>query len=81
MAWIETVPPEEASGDLKRQYDAATKRAGRVYNIVRLQSLNPDTMRAGLQLYLAAMYGPSPLPRAMREMLATVVSAANHCHY
>jgi AhpD family alkylhydroperoxidase len=27
------------------------------------------------------MYGPSGLSRAEREMLATVVSQANHCFY
>lgn len=81
MAWIRTVPPAEATGDLKRQYDAAMKRAGKVFQILQLQSLNPATMRAGIHLYAEAMFGESPLPRATRELLATVVSATNHCHY
>lgn len=81
MAWIQTIPPAEATGDLKRQYDAAVKRAGKVFQILQLQSLNPETMRAGIQLYVAAMFGDSPLPRATRELLATVVSATNGCHY
>ena len=38
MAWIETVSPERASGLLRQLYDAALKRAGRVYNIIRIQS-------------------------------------------
>ncbi len=81
MAWIRTVPDAEATGSLKRQFDSAVKRAGRVYQIVRLQSLNPDTLRAGIAMYSESMHGDSPLPRATREMIATVVSSTNHCHY
>jgi uncharacterized peroxidase-related enzyme len=81
MAWIETVRPEDAAGELKLEYDAAVRRAGKVFNILRLQSLNPRTLRASIQLYLATMHGPSGLSRAEREMLATVVSWANHCFY
>ena len=32
-------------------------------------------------LYKTLMYGRSPLRRAQREMIALVVSAANHCKY
>ena len=34
-----------------------------------------------MQMYRATMFGPSGLSRAEREMLATVVSWANHCFY
>lgn len=81
MAWIKTVQPDEASGELKDQYDQAVNRAGRVFNIVKIQSLNPQTLRASMDLYLATMYAPSGLTRAEREMLGTVVSWANHCFY
>jgi uncharacterized peroxidase-related enzyme len=81
MAWIKTVEPEDATGELKSEYDAAVERAGRVFNIVSIQSLNPRTLRASMDLYLATMYAPSGLSRAEREMLGTVVSWANHCFY
>lgn len=81
MPYIRTIPPEEATGDLKRQYDAAAKRAGRVFNIVSLQSLNPPVMDASLRLYLALMIAPGPLPRPVREMVATVTSRALDCFY
>jgi hypothetical protein len=38
-------------------------------------------MDASLKLYGAAMFGPSPLSRAQREMLATVVSREQRCFY
>jgi uncharacterized peroxidase-related enzyme len=81
VAWIKTLQPEEANGDLKAEYDKAVRRADKIFNIVKLQSLNPRTLRASMDLYLATMHGPSGLSRAEREMLATVVSWANHCFY
>ena len=81
MAWINTIEPEEATGALKAEYDRAVKRAGKVFNILKVQSLNPTSLHASMEMYLASMYGPSGLSRAEREMLATVVSWANHCFY
>ena len=82
MSWIRTVAPEEATGLLRQIYDAAVRRAGRVYNVVRLQSLRPKALDASMQLYLELMHAPGgALTRAQREMIAVVVSATNGCHY
>lgn len=81
MPHIRTISLDEAEGSVKRQYDAALKRAGRVYNVVRIQSLNPRVMDASLRLYTASMHGPSGLSRTEREMLAVVVSRTNDCFY
>ncbi len=81
MAWIETISDEAARDSLAHIYGMARERAGRIYNILRLQSLNPAVLEASIQQYLAIMFGESPLTRAQREMLAVVVSRANHCHY
>ena len=81
MAWIETVAPEKAVGLLGRIYQAAVKRAGRVFGVLRLQSLNPAILRSSTELYRGIMFGESPLSRAEREMIAVVVSKANDCHY
>jgi alkylhydroperoxidase family enzyme len=81
MAWIEQVPEEEADGALEREYAAARGRAGKVWNIVKLMSVNPAVLRGSMDLYTAAMKSDSPLSRAQREMIAVVVSKANNCHY
>ena len=81
MAWIKTVEPGEATGELKKEYRQGVRRAGKVFNILKVQSLNPPVLRASMRLYLATMHGPSGLTRAEREMLGTVVSWANHCFY
>lgn len=81
MAWIRTIAPQEATGLLRRVYDAALARAGRVFEILRIQSPRPLVLQASTRLYLAVMHGKSGLSRAQREMIATVVSRANDCHY
>ena len=81
MAWIRTVPEDKATGDLKRAYEAVTRLRGKVSNIMRVQSLNPNAMRVFLELYVTLVFGKSGLSRSEREMIATTVSAYNHCDY
>lgn len=81
MAWIRMVEPGEAEGRLKEEYNQAVRRAGKVFNIVKVQSLNPRILHASLEVYQAAMHAPSELTRAERELLATVVSQINGCFY
>lgn len=82
MAWIRTVQPDAATGRLKRIYDAAIARAGKVFNVLRIQSVRPDVLEGSMNLYLQVMHSPrSPLSRRQREMIATVVSRTNDCHY
>ena len=81
MPWIHVVPLADAAGFLRQQYDAAIRRAGRIWNIVSIMSQNPRAMKASMDFYGALMHGESPLSRAQREMIAVVVSATNRCHY
>ncbi len=81
MSWIRTVSLAEATGRLKSSYDAAVKRAGAVAGIVRAMSLAPPVLDASMGLYQRIMFAPRGLSRVQRELLATVVSRVNHCHY
>ena len=81
MPFIHQIRIDEATGLLKQQFDAAIERAGRVWHIVHIMSLNPRAMDASLGFYRAIMFGPSPLSRVQRELLATVVSAEADCFY
>lgn len=81
MPWIKQVSIEEATGLLKSQFEAALKRAGRVWHIVHIMSLNPRALRDSIAFYATIMMGDSPLSRPQREMLAVVVSSENHCYY
>ena len=81
MPWIKQISIEEATGLLKSQFDAALMRAGRVWHIVHIMSVNPRMMRDSIVFYVTTMMGESPLSRVQREMLAVVVSFENQCHY
>lgn len=81
MSYIEQIPPDKATGQTKREYQAALRRAGRIWNIVAIQSQNGPVMRDSMRLYGSAMFGDSPLSRVQREMIAVVTSQANDCHY
>jgi alkylhydroperoxidase family enzyme len=78
---LRLIGPDEADGLLAEEYAAAVERAGKVFNIVRSMSLNAEVLRRSMELYRAIMFGPSGLTRQERELLATVVSAANECFY
>jgi len=81
MSWIRTVPEAEASGELKQIYNETRAKFGSVINLVKIQSLRPDTMGIGRQLYRHLMTAPGGLSHLQRVLLATVVSRLNQCHY
>jgi len=81
MPWISQVSVGQATGLLRKLFDDALARAGRVWHIVQIMSVNPRALQSSIGLYGAVMVGESPLSRAQREMLATVVSAELGCHY
>lgn len=81
MAHIRLIEPDDASGPLKDEYDAAIGRAGKVFNIVKAMSLRPGVLKRSMEMYKAIMFGPCGLTRQQRELLATVTSAQNECRY
>jgi alkylhydroperoxidase family enzyme len=81
MPHIEQIPVETATGLLRKLFDAAIARAGRVWHIVHVMSQNPRALDTSMKLYGALMFGASPLTRWQREMLAVVTSKANDCFY
>lgn len=81
MPHIEQIGVAEATGFLRKLFDQALERAGRVWHIVHVMSQNPRVMDASMRFYGALMFGSSPLSRSQREMLAVVTSKANDCFY
>lgn len=81
MAFIRIIDPERAEGLLARIYKAAVARAGKVFEVLRIQSVQPRVLQASLDLYRELMFGPGSLTRAQREMIAVAVSRTNHCVY
>lgn len=81
MPHVHVFDYDETAGIARREYDAALRRAGRIWNIVSIQCQLPEVMRDSMRIYQSIMFGPSPLTRAQREMMAVVTSQANECHY
>ena len=81
MSWIEEIEVDEADGKLAEMYAELTERRGKISNILKVHSLNPQAMSDHLDLYMTLMFGKSGLSRTEREAVAVVVSATNECEY
>ncbi len=81
MAYIQVIDEKQADGKLKEIYDQIKKSRGKLAEVHKIQSLNPDSIIDHMKLYMTLMFGQSPLKRYQREMIGVVVSAANQCEY
>ncbi len=81
MAWIRTIPEEEASGRLAEIYAQIRKGFPVVPNVMKALSLKPELLGHLRQVAMSTTFGGSRLTRTQEEMIATVVSAINRCHY
>ncbi|MDA7950532.1 MAG: peroxidase-related enzyme [Pirellulaceae bacterium] len=82
MAWIETISPQNATGKLAELYEQIKTPDGHIDNVLTIHSLRPRTLAAHLALYKAAIHSrPNDLSPRERELVGTVVSALNGCHY
>ena len=81
MSWIDEVDVDDADGKLEAIYAELIEKRGKVSNILKVHSLNPEAMANHLDLYMTVMFGKSGLSRAEREAVAVVVSATNDCPY
>lgn len=81
MAHIKIIQHKEATDRLKEIYDDLLIKRGKLAEVHKILSLNPESIVAHMNLYMTVMFGQSPLSRAQREMIAVVVSVANECKY
>ena len=81
MSWIDEVEVNEADDRLAGIYQELVEKRGKISNILKVHSLNPEALRNHLDLYMTLMFGKSGLSRAEREAIGVVVSAENDCAY
>jgi len=93
MTWIKTVPMAEASEELRQAIDAQRALYPAEYadpvhptgdgtsGIVASHSLIPAALHHAFATFGALMSPDLPLTRREHEMITTVVSAVNRCHY
>lgn len=93
MAWIRTVPLSEGDENLRQaiegqkglypiEYATPVHPTGDgTSGIVASHSLIPDALFHAFATFGALMSPDLPLSRRQHEMIATMVSVTNHCHY
>ena len=67
--------------DMRKYFQVCEEKLGFVPNVLACYSFDQDKLRAFSALYNDLMLGDSQLSRLEREMIAVVVSSANHCFY
>ena len=80
-AWIRIIGEQEAQGELKKIYETVREKRGTLSNVMKVHSLDPESIVLHMSLYLHLMFGRSTLTRQEREMIALVVSHLNKCDY
>ena len=76
------VPPEDnLPDDLKVIWEKCREKLGFVPNVFNTLSLKPQRLRDFMQLFNEIMLSECNLSKLEREMIAVVVSSANHCYY
>lgn len=93
MAWIKTIPFDEADEKLQKilietrknypeEYAApAPNASNKDESIVDSHTLIPDALFHAFSTFSALMSPDLPLERRQHEMIATMVSVVNDCHY
>ena len=94
MTWIKTIPFEEADERLRKAMEAQRGLYPQEYaepvhptpdgessGIVESHSLIPGALYHAFSTFGVLMSPDLPLTRAQHEMITTVVSVANRCHY
>jgi len=94
MTWIKTIPISESDAKLRRAMEAQRELYpseyavpihptpdGQSSDIVASHSLIPDALFHAFATFGSLMSPELPLTRRQHEMITTVVSVANRCHY
>jgi len=90
MAWIKTIPFDQADASLRQALDAQHSLYPKEYDrkpgdasesIVSTHTLIPEALHHAFATFGALLSPSLPLSRAQQEMITTHVSALNRCHY
>lgn len=81
MSRIKVIQPEEADSPLKEIYSELVARRGRLSEVMKIQSLHPESIRSHVAFYMDIMFDKTALMRAEKELIAVVVSVVNGCRY
>lgn len=66
---------------MKEIYDEMIEKRGGLSEVLKIQSLHPQSIRSHVAFYMDIMFSKTALTRAEKELIAVVVSVANGCLY
>ena len=78
---LDLPPGTELDDDLQTYFEKCVEKLGFVPNVLLAYAWNPDRLRNFIAYVDELMLGESGLSKLEREMIATAVSAENHCYY
>lgn len=81
MARIKIIEPDQAEGKLKSIYEHLIETRGKLAEVHKMHSIHPEILVKHMDLYMALLFGQSPLKRAFRELIGVIVSINNNCRY
>jgi uncharacterized peroxidase-related enzyme len=79
MPYLPTVPPEEATGEVKAMYDKDLARQGYVANYTRAFSVRPDVEKGWLALKDAITSGMDPRLYELATVAAATAIRSSYC--
>jgi uncharacterized peroxidase-related enzyme len=81
VTWLRLPDEAELPREVLDLWEPSLEKLGFVPNVLRAFALRPSHLLAWTAHYDELMKGESGLTKAEREMIAVVVSIANHCAY
>lgn len=78
---IRTPPRSRLEPDMQKYFAVCEEKIHHVPNVLLAYSAHGAKLRNMANFYNELMLGESPLSKLEREMIAVVVSCANHCYY
>lgn len=79
MPYLQTVPPEEAAGEVKAMYDKDLAAQGYVTNYTRAFSRRPDVLQGWLRLKEAITSGMDPRLYELATVAAATAIRSSYC--
>ena len=79
MPFLQTVPPEDASGEVKAMYDKDLAAQGYVANFTRAFSARPDVLQGWLALKDAITSGMDPRLYELATVAAATAIRSSYC--
>lgn len=80
MARIHRLTRKEVGDDVRPLFEEIARQRGNIPNLYRIQAHRPEILRT-MMAHIAASTNSGTVPVRTKELVATLVSRINDCHY